>query len=471
MLACNNCDSSDLTFALHALVHVAHSRQCFQFASPGRVKSQDLDFSMCLTHLQNGIIFPKHLLQLKEDQMLTNVKSTTLMIALFCVINLCYANTANAEQPNDLATVDPVKFSFAFFGCNRLDKEGVESTHSDSTANIAQLLQSFKDIANSPVPPNYLFLAGDIVKGKKPGTKKLSKELAEWVKLVSDPNQNPLIQKNIPIVAFTGNHELLVNQEDGKNCIYAQCPNPPAYLYWQDYMGKTNAFIFGKNGPVTNANGGKDDLLTDEKRLSYSFRSGDVFFIILNTDTQIDAVTIGDIPLHWIKQQLKAAQQDHNVNHIFVMGHKPLLSSDNNGSDTTGNGTIRSAEAEAFYALLNNPAGDNSSTSKVRIFLAAHAHEWNYMPKMTVGNIAGIVPQIIAGNGGSPPNSSWLNDDAYFGYTLVEITQSGVVTAKSFGRPFDTKEYYKQSPIEPATLRATYTLYTPGNNKQVTLKH
>jgi hypothetical protein len=217
--------------------------------------------------------------------MLTDVKSTTLMVALFCVINLCYANTANAEQPNDLATIDPVKFSFAFFGCNRLDKKGVESTHSDSTANIAQLLQSFKDIANSPVPPNYLFLAGDIVKGKKPGTKKLSKELAEWVKLVSDPNQNPLIQKNIPIVAFTGNHELLVNQEDGKNCIYAQCPNPPAYLYWQDYMGKTNTFIFGKNGPVTNASGGKDDLLTDEKRLSYSFRSGDVFFIILNTDT------------------------------------------------------------------------------------------------------------------------------------------------------------------------------------------
>ncbi|MFA7240608.1 MAG: metallophosphoesterase [Sulfuricellaceae bacterium] len=385
-------------------------------------------------------------------------RGLSLAIALACVGNLwCVGNAAAAGHDSQAA--DPVAFSFAFFGCNRLDKEGVDATQSDSTANVAQLRQSFKDIAKSPRLPNYLFLAGDIVKAKEPGTKKLAKQLSAWVELATDTKKNPLIAKKVPIVTFTGNHELLVNQDEG-DCKYAQCPNPPAYAYWQQFMGSNPAnFIIGNNGPAPDDKGGSDGLLDDESRLTYSFRSGDVMFVILNTDTQIDKDTIGDVPLNWLKQQLIDGQNDADIHHIFVMGHKPLQSGDSMVSDDTGDRTIRTEDAAAFYSLLNNPMGDGTPT-KVRAFLAAHAHEWSYAPKLTVAGVTGDVPQIVAGNGGSPPNSAWKGKNAYFGYTLIEITQSGAVTAKSYGRPID-KPYYNQK-TGKATLRENYILYTPA---------
>jgi len=380
-----------------------------------------------------------------------------VLFALVCAVNLLGVNDAVSETQLASQAGNPVIFSFAFFGCNRLDKAGAKATESASTANVAQLRQSFQDIADSARLPNYVFLGGDIVKAKKPGKKKLSRQLRAWVALVNDPGQNPLLKKNVPLVAFTGNHELLINQKDGDNCQYAQCPNPPAYRYWQKYMGqKSFKFILGKNGPKP---GGKDGLLGNERKLSYSFRSKDVKFVILNTDTRIDKDTIGDVPLHWLQKQLRSAQRDNSIHHVFVMGHKPLQSAKNASSDPSGNRTIRAQQAEAFYTMLNDPAGDGSP-SKVRVYLAAHAHEWNYTPKLTVGKLSGNVAQIIAGNGGSPPNSAWTGKNAYFGYTLVEISQSGTVTAKSYGRPINTP-YYDQK-VGVATLRESEVLYAPA---------
>lgn len=293
-------------------------------------------------------------------------------VALACVAGLWWVGDAVAKPRHGGKTADPVAFSFAFFGCNRLDKDGVDATGSVSTANVGQLLKSFQDIAGLPKLPQYLFLAGDIVKAKHPGTEVLAQQLSAWVELATDPKQNPLIGKGVSIVAFTGNHELLVNKEDG-NCKYAQCPNQQAYSYWPQFMANNPAhygFIAGDNGPKQ---GGTDGLLNDESKLSYTFRSGNVLFVILNTDSQIDHDTIGDVPMDWLKQRLQAAQLDPGVRHVFVMGHKPLQSSDKGGDP--GDRTIRPEQAEAFYALLDNPAGDGSP-SKVRAFLAAHAHEW-----------------------------------------------------------------------------------------------
>ncbi|BBL71286.1 metallophosphoesterase family protein [Methylogaea oryzae] len=374
-------------------------------------------------------------------------------VFLACIAALCCGGGETVAQSRETAA-EPVALSFVFFGCNRLDKDGAEATDSKSTANVAQLLQSFQDIARLPRLPQYVFLAGDIVKAKKPGTDALAKQLSAWVKLATNPKKNPLIGKGVPLVAFTGNHELLVNQDDG-DCKYAQCPNPPAYAYWPQFMESNPAhydFIAGDNGPKQ---GGPDGLLGDESRLSYSLLSGDTLFVVLNTDSRIDRDTIGDVPLDWLKQQLQAAQRDSAVRHVFVMGHKPLQSSDKGGDP--GDRTIRPDEAGAFYALLNDPAGDGSP-SKVRAYLAAHAHEWSHTAELTVGGVSGKIPQIVAGNGGSPPNSAWQGKDAYFGYTLVEIGGDGTITAKSYGRPIQAP-YYQQN-TSPATLRAVYTLGT-----------
>ena len=372
-------------------------------------------------------------------------------MARLLIATLSLAAAATSAWHGALAAEqDPVVFSFAYVGCNRLDKNGInavakENLPSPSTANVAQLLQTFKDVATLQPAPQYLILAGDIVKAKpkKPGTKNLKAQLDAWVKLV--PKNYP-----IPIVAFTGNHELLMSSNDADE-EGAEVPNPPAYAYWQAHM---RAYIRGSDGPPM---GGPDKLLDDETRLSYTFRSGPYLFVVLNTDTQIDA-NDGAIALNWISTKLAAAQQDRSVQHVFVLGHKPVVAPGTVPPDS-GASNIRASQGQAFYNLLNAPG------TKVRAYLSAHAHEWNYQPNLSALGLPGTIPQIIAGNGGSPPEGSWKKaKNPYFGYTRVSVTASGRVTAQSYGRlipkpplPYSTQS--KPSPKAATQQGATVTLY------------
>ncbi len=346
------------------------------------------------------------------------------------VIFLLLSSSAFAQGP------DPAVFSFTFFGCNRLNDKGAEKTGSLSTANEAQLRQDFAEI--SKIAPQYVFLAGDIVLGLSPGDTDLKNQLSQWKARFGKASEE------LKIVAFTGNHELLQKIKT-KNGGKDEIPNPPAYSFWPSSM---KDYIAGNNGP-SNAAPNPDGLVGDESRLSYTFQSGPYFFMILNTDTMIDANTIGDIPLKWIAEKLEAAQNDPKIEHIFVMGHKPIVAP-KDGQDPSGAESILKSQGNDFYTLLNR-------NSKVRIYLSAHAHEWNYSPALFNGKI----PQIVAGNGGSPPNKNWQKPHDYFGYTLVTIKQSGKIQAYSYGRDIPSP-YYKQKHLPPSTLRASYTLY-PGN--------
>lgn len=334
------------------------------------------------------------------------------------------------------ADEDRVVFSFAFVGCNRLDKAGVAGTGSASTANEAQLLQTFKDVGSTNPAPNYLILAGDVVKAKKDGTKTLKRQLEAWTQLVQGAPKS-----TAQLVVFTGNHELLKSASDEDD---TEVPNRPAYAYWQAHM---KPFILGQDGP---RKGGPDRLVNDERGLSYTFRKDGVLFVVLNTDTQIDKATIGDVPLEWVTKKLAEAQSDPTIEHIFVMGHKPVAVPGK--TPDSGESNIRQSEGRAFYALLNapNPAHQTAPT-KVRAYLAAHAHEWNYQADLSPVFGTGTVPQIIAGNGGSPPESKWVQAQGYFGYTLISIWRSGKVSAQSFGRAIPAT-YFAQ---EPAPLPAT----------------
>lgn len=353
-----------------------------------------------------------------------------------------------------LAADDPVVFSFAFVGCNRLNKAGVDATQIASTANAAQLLQTFEDIGKLKPLPQYLFLAGDIVKGKKNGTKKLAQQLNDWQALTKGK-----LDKNIKLVVLTGNHEVLKKVEapgapDSEPDDEIEVPNQPAYPYWQDNM---RPYIFGKNGPAA---GGPDGLLNDEKRLSYSFSDGGNLFMILNTDSQLQSAptTTGDIPLAWIKANLASAQQDKAIQNIFVMGHKPIVSPGKVKQDEKGAETILKAQGGDFYAALNTPAPGASAT-KVRAYLSAHAHLWQYDANLSAYGLNGTIPQVVAGNAGSPPEAVFKN--GYFGYTLVSITKSGKITAQSYGRPIPQPDYYAQTPKpQAATLQgSSYTLF------------
>lgn len=352
------------------------------------------------------------------------------MKKIILVIFLLLSASAFAKTP------DPVVFSFTFFGCNRLDDKGVEKTGSASTANVAQLQQDFAEI--SKLAPQYVFLAGDIVLGLSPGDTDLKSQLSLWKRKFGKASGK------LKIVAFSGNHEMLqkIKSKDGAK---SERPNPPAYSLWPASM---KDYIAGNNGP-SNTAPNPDGLTGDESRLSYTFQSGPYFFMILNTDTMIDANTIGDIPLKWIAEKLAAAQSDPKIEHIFVMGHKPIVAP-KDGQDPSGAESILKSQGRDFYALLNQ-------NSKVRAYLSAHAHEWNYSPALFNGKI----PQIVAGNGGSPPNKNWQKPHDYFGYTLVTVKQSGKIEAYSYGRDIPSP-YYKQKHLPSSTLRASYTLLS-GN--------
>lgn len=349
------------------------------------------------------------------------------------------ATAASASVDND-----PVMFSFAFVGCNRVGWDTISMMNSPSTANTAQLLQTFTDIGKLKPVPKYLFLAGDIVLGEKTGIEVLGAQVTAWKALVE---KNQLLTKT-KLVVFTGNHEMLQSIETPAGSgNYIETPNPPAYQFWQNSMKK---YIYGKNGP---AKGGADNLLDDEQGLSYTFKAGDNLFMVLNTDTEINLNTAGNIPLNWITAKLGAAQKDPGVKNIFVMGHKPIAT-------PGGSSNIQADQAGPFYALLNQAATDGKG-SKVRAYLAAHLHSWAYDENLTAQGMPGTVPQIVAGNAGSPPDTSWQTS-GYFGFTVVSVKQSGAVIAQSYGRPIPNP-YYLQTPAPvPATVQGdAYRLFSP----------
>ena len=351
---------------------------------------------------------------------------------------------------------DPVVYSFVFLGCNRLDSAGIAATKSKSSANVIQLQQDFTEIAALKPAPRLVFFAGDIVNGLTAGTLDLHKQLPSWVELVT--KNNPLNLEATRLVAFTGNHELL--KKTGRKL---EVPNQPAWAYWLSVMspGKSSPkpydFIGGSNGPA-NTGANPDRVLNDESRFSYTFQQGEYLFMILNTDTQVDATTDGVVPLNWVAAQLRKAQTNPAVQHIFVMGHKPIVSPD------TDDVSIRAKQAAQLYALLDDPAG-NGSPGKVRAYLSAHAHEWKYYPSLPLKDgVAGKIPQIVAGNAGSPPDKNWRGDDAYFGYTLIAVTRSGAMTVQSYGRKIPVP-YYRQV-AAPTTTRATHVIYSPSAKPQ-----
>lgn len=342
------------------------------------------------------------------------------------------------------AAPETIVLSFAFVGCNRLDKAGVKATGAASTANEAQLLRTLADVAGTQPAPQLMILAGDVVKAKKAGTKDLKDQLKAWQKLVKKQ-----LPASTQLVAFTGNHELLMSAP-GKDD--TEIPNQPAYGTWQSRMTAT---IAGSDGPAA---GGADKLLNDETGLSYTFKRGNTLFIVLNTDSQIDQQTIGNVPLNWLGAKLAAAQGDKSIDHVFVMGHKPIAVPGK--QPDSGESNIRAAQGAGFYRLLNQ-AGPGGAPSKVRAYLAAHAHQWSYTgslpPPLGPGNVA----QIIAGNGGSPPEKSWVAGGNYFGYTLVSVLASGKVTAQSYGRTIPAT-YYQQKPApSPATARGELRVLKP----------
>jgi hypothetical protein len=285
---------------------------------------------------------------------------------------------AQPPSPDLAAATDPVVSSFAVMGCNRLEFADWSPAANPSSANLAQLAQTFADVTKlSPRPSHFLFVGDLVINEAGDNGATLSAQLAGWAQVVkSDPSQ---ITSKLALLPVVGNHELL------KVVGGVQVPDLPTYGVWNSFLS-TNGFTPpASNGP-TMAAPNLDALTADQSKVSYSFDVGSSHLIVLNTDTPTSSNSAGQIPYNWLAADVAAAQASPSISNIFVFGHKPI-------ADTLGGATsdrvIDPPLGSKFQTLIGN-------NKKVRAYLAAHDHTWDSRTLGTTG-----VTQIIAGNAGS----------------------------------------------------------------------
>jgi hypothetical protein len=203
--------------------------------------------------------------------------------------------------------------------------------------------------------------------------------------------------------------------------------NGAADAIWTTWLGANGFDAFAGNGPTTAAPNA-DALADDQSKLSYSFDDGDVHYVVLNTDTWTSTsnVTTGStqtgwVALHWLEADLAAAQAKASTKHVFLFGHKPIV------SPLAGAGPDDAINA-TFTTSLEQLLGAND---KVRGYLCAHAHEWD--ARKLPGTGARSVYQVIAGNDGSQLEFGWI--PSYYGFTVARVYTSGRVGITSYQRP------------------------------------
>ncbi len=434
-----------------------------------------------------------------------NRRSSMMPVALLIAVAFAACKPPATDSPPETetppetaaaATSDPVTLSFAFVGCNRVGWSAAEGHPLPaSTANEPQLLQTFKDV--EALAPDYLFLVGDIVRNETDG-KTLTSQLELWQSLWEG---STLAGTGTTLVPLTGNHEVLKSVEwwsekdggDGCDSDFYEVPDASsnsAWLEWLNKPGHTHPpqpdTAISPNGPTPSTDAG-DLLLGDNSQLTYSFDASTsdgkkVHFVVIDTDTDSSfsttdaacyqpphqdtaacdgnpaaAGTMGQhvpgwIPLDWLRQDLAAAGDSDLV---FALGHKPLFFPATAGLDTTsvGRGSIfNCGEKMLARDLFTAFQGTDSFVA----YLTSHQHLYDAAQIPDGSNRS--VWQIVAGDGGSP-----LIEGAApaFGFTLVEIHQSGRVTATPYARPMPDP-YYGASGVEPAKPGKSFDLRSPG---------
>lgn len=347
---------------------------------------------------------------------------------------------ADAGPGADGSMGDAIATSFAFVGCNRLSKGDWDPVSNASSANTVQLSQTFADLAVTSPSPSRFFMLGDLVLGLNADTTVLAGQLDGWKAFYdADPNA-----KHQPLTPITGNHEMLVKTSVGGTKV--ELSNAGADDVWTAWLASSGFDTKAGNGP--NSSGKNPDLLVDDQsKLSYSFDENRVHYVMLNTDTitsNPDQTTgdtsVGWVPLAWLKDDLAAAQASSAIDTIFVMGHKPLVSP---LGDTSADATIEASLVGPMEMALD-------ATPKVKGYLCAHAHMWD---AQKLPGSRGVF-QVVAGNGGSSPESAW--SAPVFGFTEVRVYQSGKVTVVSHERPVPSP--YNSSPATAATAKPELTI-------------
>jgi hypothetical protein len=353
-------------------------------------------------------------------------------IAAGLMLLLASCNDSKKETDKPLAessailTNDPVVYSFAFMGCNRVDRGDSSNA---STANVLALQSIFNDITVLKNKPSVFFLLGDIVLGES-DTKDLNSQLQAWLAQYKDTKFSSISTSGIEVVAVPGNHEMLDGSEKP---LYGSAD------VWLKYM---SPFMPSDRKQIANT-------ASLDNRMTFSFVRNNTAFIVMNTDSYnpptkqnpqgLEGIVPTDSILNWVND-FKANKA---IEHIFVLGHKPYYVS---GKSCTGHKGL--PEGPVLWPAFNN-AG-------VVAMLSAHEHDYQrwQLPADT-GTY-----QIIAGNGGSQGEAT------FFGYTIINILKSGKVqlVSRGFTKQKHGKYYRLPYPVDFSTRDSTILTWSKNAN-------
>ncbi len=123
------------------------------------------------------------------------------------------SNSGDSTTVNtDLIISDSVLLSFAFVGCNRIDRKDTANwaATDSSSANLNVLKRVMHEVMELDRQPDLFFFLGDIVLAET-NLLRLNNELDHWVKLYNDTAQTGPMSAtpSIEVVAVPGNHEML----------------------------------------------------------------------------------------------------------------------------------------------------------------------------------------------------------------------------------------------------------------------
>ena len=360
-----------------------------------------------------------------------------LLLACGCALTFC---NQPKEQEQEVSSTpvendDPVLFSFAFVGCNRVDwtDRDNDTATNGSTANLAVLERIFSELSVLERKSELFFFLGDMVLAEST-TENLDNQLTDWITLYNDTSFSKMSESAIEMVAIPGNHEMLY-YKDYNIPDHDEWPLKGATEIWMKHMSQ---FMPEEREHVT----GTDSIAN---QMTFSFVRHNVGFVLMNTDTYNEPTSEnpygveGMIPTQWIIDKVNEYQQDPNVDHVFVLGHKPYYVS---GEPQTGH--VGLPEGPVLWPKLKE--------AHVVAMLSAHYHDYQRMQPEGEGTY-----QVIAGNGGSKGTAT------FFGYTTINILKNGEVELISHGFDLGDK-YYEAAPNQPITVRDSTRLTWSTNS-------
>jgi hypothetical protein len=335
-----------------------------------------------------------------------------------------------------------IELTFAFFGCNRIDGKDWEVTRKEnpSSANLPQLRQNLTDIAR--LSPDYVFFGGDLVMGYADDSgENLQCQMKAWIGLVKSLPRSPKTR----YVAVTGNHEL--NRKVGD----LKLPNPAMDHIWSDLVKPAGLVPAKASGPTPKSSP-KDNLITDQRALSFSFNRGTVHFAVLNTDTRVSIkdplsgeTKIGMVPVQWLSKDLDAAEKNPGVRCVVVMGHRNVI----DPGSCHGDAPIDPECATPMVTVLKSHA-------KVRAYVCAHVHAFDIAE---IGNSG--LRQVVFGNGGSKLEKDWNPARGRtYGFGYFKAYTNGSLGVIPYLRP-EPKDYMDTRPEQVPPASAEPELIIP----------